>query len=313
MRKALLLISLILSTIAFVTAANAEYDAIIVRSDLPYDWTVAQAYSQRAKIPIITTYPDAMDQGTRDQLIDFRRGGHNSILVLGGEAAISPGIESELVEQGFITHRIREVDRYGTSARVAVELYGDARVVVMVNGENVDGLLNSQMAALKTGAPILFIKRSEIPQSVKEALRALGTREVILVSSVSDEVALELRSGFEVKTLSEVPREGQGFGTLRVLDIVLGLVLGTLLSLLLRFKRKEKVPYNVLTEDEGRVIKAIKENGGELGQDILYEKTGFSRPKISRIVSELVERDILEKTQFKRTFKLKIKKELTES
>ncbi len=47
-----------------------------------------------------------------------------------------------------------------------------------------------------------------------------------------------------------------------------------------------------------------------MGQDELYDATGFSRPKISRIVSELVERDLVEKTQFKRTFKLKIKKEL---
>jgi uncharacterized membrane protein len=75
-------------------------------------------------------------------------------------------------------------------------------------------------------------------------------------------------------------------------------------------KKKERVPYNVLTEDEERIIRIIEESGGEIGQDALYSKTGFSRPKISRLVSELVERDLIEKTQFKRTFKLKIKKEL---
>ncbi|MFV2041307.1 MAG: helix-turn-helix transcriptional regulator, partial [Candidatus Hydrothermarchaeales archaeon] len=97
---------------------------------------------------------------------------------------------------------------------------------------------------------------------------------------------------------------------LRILDIALGLVLGVLLSLVLRWKRREKVPMNVLTSDEERVVRSIIDGGGEIGQDELYSLTGFSRPKISRLVAELVERDLIEKTQFKRTFKLKMKKEL---
>lgn len=310
MKKALFFLFILILP-AIINAATIEYDAIIVRSDLPYDWTVAQAYSGRERIPIITTSPDVLDEDTREQLKGFKEKGHRSLLVLGGEAAISPNIETEMVAQGFITHRIREVDRYGTSARVAVELYGQAETVILVNGESVNGLLNSQMAALQTGAPILYIKRDEIPQSVREALRILGTKEVFLISSeASDELLGELDALYTIRSF---PEEAGDIGVernLRVIDIALGLVLGALLTLILRRGKRARVPYNVLTEDEERIIHAIEDNGGEIGQDALYGKTGFSRPKISRVVSDLVERDLVEKTQFKRTFKLKIKKEL---
>jgi len=292
------------------SAAPARYDVVIVRSDLPYDWTVAQAYSQRAKIPIISTSPDRLDNNTREQLMGFLRAGHTSILVFGGEAAISPNIESEMVSSGFITHRIREVDRYGTSARVAIELYGTSRSVVIVGGDDTSGLLNSQMAALQTDSPILFIKADEIPGSVREALERLGVKEVILVpSKVSDPVKDELKSLYSVEEFPVFSGDRKLFD-LRILDIALGLVLGVLLSLVLRWKRREKVPMNVLTSDEERVVRSIIDGGGEIGQDELYSLTGFSRPKISRLVAELVERDLIEKTQFKRTFKLKMKKEL---
>ena len=58
------------------------------------------------------------------------------MLIIGGEAAISPGIQSELDSMGFATHRISEADRYGTSARVAVELYPDSKEVVLASGED---------------------------------------------------------------------------------------------------------------------------------------------------------------------------------
>jgi uncharacterized membrane protein len=311
MKKAFFILLLVtIFSVIEVNGASLDYDVIVVRGDLPYDWTVAQAYSQRAKIPIITTSPDMLDDSTREQLMGFKETGHNSILVFGGEAALSPSIEAEMVEEGFITHRIREVDRYGTSARVAVELYENAETVVVVNGEDVRGLLNSQMAALQTDSPILLIKKDEIPQSVKETLRLLGTKEVILIpSEISEDVKAELGSGYNVELFPDVSGVS-GSSNLRVFDIVLGLVLGVLLSLVLRKRGRGRVPYNVLTEDEEQVIRAIEENGGELGQDALYKVTDFSRPKISRVVSELVERDLIEKTQFKRSFKLKIKKEL---
>jgi putative cell wall-binding protein len=256
MKKAFLFVLIAIFSPSAIFGAALDYDVIVVRGDLPYDWTVAQAYSQRAQIPIITTSPDVLDESTREQLIGFKETGHNSVLVFGGEAAIFPSIEAEMVEEGFITHRIREVDRYGTSARVAVELYESAETVVIVNGEDVRGLLNSQMAALQTNSPILLIKRDEIPQSVKETLRLLGTKDVILIpSEVSENVRAELESGYNVELFSELT-ESSSSRNLRVFDIALGLILGASLSLLLKKRGRGKVPYNVLTDDSPKDIES---------------------------------------------------------
>ncbi|RMF91768.1 MAG: hypothetical protein D6733_00265 [Methanobacteriota archaeon] len=312
MKKAfLVLFALTVLCGGVVGGAGVEYDVIIVRSDLPYDWTVAQAYSQRAHIPIITTSPSALDVSTREQLLGFRGEGAKKALILGGEAAISPAVESEIADLGFVTHRISEVDRYGTSARVAVELYGHAGTAVLVSGEDVAGLLDAQRAAFQTEAPILFVKAEGVPASVKEGLKLLGAGEAVLVpAGLSEKVKDELAAyGLEVREFAPGLQARSAPALSRAGDIAVGLVLGLLLSLALRRRGKEKVPYNVLTEDEERVIKAIESHGGVINQDALYEVTGFSRPKISRIVSDLVERDMVEKEQFKRTFKLKIKKE----
>lgn len=313
MKAVLIILALFLAVPITMAAPVLEYDAIVVRSDLPYDWTVAQAYSQREKIPIITTNPDSLDELTRSQLQGFRSQDHQSLLVFGGEAAISPDVEGELSSMGFITHRIREVDRYGTSARVAVELYETSEKVILVTGEDMNDLLNSQIAALQTDSPILFIKKDEIPQSVREALRVLGTKEVILISpeEVSKKVLEDLQESYIIKDHVQVSQADDGTDLFRISDILVGLILGVVLAFILkREKGPQKVPYNILTDDEEKVVNAIMGNGGELGQDELYDKTGFSRPKISRVVAELVERDLVEKTPFKRTFKLKIKKEL---
>jgi uncharacterized membrane protein len=95
------------------------------------------------------------------------------------------------------------------------------------------------------------------------------------------------------------------------LAFVAGLALGMLsvLAYLRARKIKQRLPYEILSEDEERVIKAIASEGGRLTQDALPEKTGFSRPKISRIVKELVERGIIEKVPKGRTHELTIKKE----
>ncbi len=298
-----------------VWGLEVSYDLIVVRSDLPYDWSVAQAYSQQAKIPIIATYPDWLDVSAREQLSSFNDAGHTNVLVLGGENAISPAIESELVDKGFITHRIREVDRYGTASRVAVELYEKSETAVIVNAESVDGLLNAQMAAFISGSPILFSKGNDIPQSVREALRLLETEKLILIpSGFSEEIKEELRSEFKIYEYPTDLGKDDAISGLRLIDIAIGLVLGVLLALVFKPKiRLGGVPYNVLTEDEEKILRAIESGGGELKQDTLYELTGFSRPKISRLVSELVERNLIEKTQFKKTFILKIKKELSKT
>jgi uncharacterized membrane protein len=295
-------------------AASPQYDVILVRSDLPFDWIIAQAYAHSSGVPIVTTHSDRLDDDAREQLTGYLRAGYGSLVIIGGEQAISPGIKAELDELGFVTHRISEGDRYGTSARVAMELFESSETAVIANGERYGGLLVAERVASVTKGPILFVKEGSIPPSVAAALRSLEVRKVYLVEEgVTGEVRQALsRQGYEVVVAQgEVVQEGlPGI----YVSFALGVAAGVFLVLLwLRLRRSRvRVPYTILTEDEEKVVRAILDNGGELTQDRLPEKTDFSRPKISRIIADLAGRGIITKEPHGRTQKLIVNREFYE-
>lgn len=294
---------LVLLTMGSISPA---YDVILVRSDLPPDWVIAQTYSHRSGIPIVATLPDVLEPHVKSQLSGYKKSGFERVLIIGGEAAISPGIQKELDSMGFATHRISEADRYGTSARVAIELYPDSEEAVLVSGEDFEDFLTARRAASSMGAPILFSKKSEIPVSVLNAMKAIGVKRVVLIDLYLEDFLEPL--GYTVESSSFT---GQPERDTRPLYLIFGIFLGIIgFAIISRIKRaKERVSYTLLTRDEERIVKAINEVGGELMQDQLPQKTSFSRPKISRIVSDLEVRGILSKEPDGRTQRLRVKKD----
>lgn len=314
MRRVYFLILLLLS-VGLIAAEAPAWDVIVVRDDLLVDWIIAQAYSQKVNIPIVTTSPDVLDASAKLQLEGYMGAGWNKLLIFGGERAVSTRIETELTEMGFITHRISEVDRYGTSARVAIELYGSSDVAIIASGDDYEAQLIGVRMATETGYPLLLIKSNKIPESITESMKGLKVKNVILVSNgVSSNVVSTL--SIEFPKLSIVEKDVdidkfKPFTPTRSMYLLFGVLLGIAFVLVMYMyrKAKNKVALKILTEDEEKVINAIIENNGEITQDLLPSKTNFSRPKLSRLVSGLVERDLILKEPYKRTHKLKIKKE----
>lgn len=313
--KLLLLILLAIGGSGLAYAIAPEYDVIVVRSDLPFDWILAQAYSNKVGIPIVDTLPDRLDADVIKQLYGYRQFGFYRVIIIGGEKAVSPEIQEEIEAMGFVAHRIGEADRHGTSARFAIVLYPNSKGAVLVNGEDYGGLLAAKRASAEIGDPILFIKKDEVPASVLDSLKKIGVKKIFLIDyELSENVKKFLVSeGYEVEIIS-ASSELKPKLDVKYIYLIFGVLLGILSILVLqRFRKyKEKVPYTLLTEDEEKVVKAILDSGGEMTQDLLPEKTDFSRPKISRITADLVGRDIISKEQYGRTQKLKIKKEFYE-
>ncbi len=294
-----------------VVSAQPQYDVVLVRSDLPFDWIIAQAYAHSSSVPIVTTRSDRLDEDAREELRGYIRAGYDSLVILGGEQAVSPEIQIELDAMGFITHRISEGDRYGTSARAAVELFRPSDVAVVVSGEGYGGLLIAHRAASSINAPILFVKEKNIPPSVRAALENLGVEKIYLVEEgIGEKVRGELRSKYVVLRAEEGIESGGTGYPLVYLAFITGIIWGAALLLVWRRVRagraRKKVPYTILTEDEEKVVRAILESGGVLTQDKLPLKTDFSRPKISRIITDLAGRGILVKERHGRTQKLVI-------
>lgn len=58
--------------------------------------------------------------------------------------------------------------------------------------------------------------------------------------------------------------------------------------------RRSDVIESVLNKDENRVVSILKEHGGEAGQKVIVRETDFSKAKVSRLVSNLKGRGVVE-------------------
>jgi uncharacterized membrane protein len=297
--------------------AQPQYDVVLVRSDLPFDWIIAQGYAHSSGVPIVTTRSDRLDEDAGRQLRGYIRAGYNNLVILGGEQAVSREIQIELDDMGFVTHRISEGDRYGTSARAALELFGPTDVAVVVGGEGYGGLLIAHRVASSLNAPILFVKRESIPPSVGAALENMGVKKIYLVEEgVGEGVRRELGSKYEILEPEEgIASVGPGYPW-SYIAFFAGIIGGAALLLIwfraIEGRVRRKVPYTILTEDEEKIVRAILESGGELTQDKLPAKTDFSRPKISRIIADLAGRGIIVKERHGRTQKLVVSRDFYE-
>ena len=61
----------------------------------------------------------------------------------------------------------------------------------------------------------------------------------------------------------------------------------------------------VMSEDEERIIEILKANG-KTEQNKLASMTGYSKPRISRMLKRLEERKIIEREKFKKTLRIKL-------
>lgn len=331
MKDSIALIIILLSFFAFsgfhypmAHAENAmEYDAIIVRSDLPYEWAIAQAYSQRAKIPIIIVEPEKISREAMKMLSGLRDAGAKNVLILGGEKAISNSVALQIEALGLTTHRINEADRYGTSASVARELYPESKIVILVNAEDARNLILAQKLSMLTNAPIIFIKHDSMPKSVESTIEIIRPEKIFLISSPAENISaieselVSILPTVEIKTIRSYEEIKEYASTrlsspmsLIIAIIIISLLLLIFLSIIFTKSKSEKITRQLLSEDENKVVEIIKKNKGEILQEELYELTGFSRPKISRIVSELEKKKIIFREKFKKTFKIRIEKDL---
>ncbi|HII95491.1 MAG TPA: hypothetical protein HA367_07145 [Candidatus Methanofastidiosum sp.] len=91
-----------------------------------------------------------------------------------------------------------------------------------------------------------------------------------------------------------------------------GLFLGAVaLLIVFRFKKDDSVPVFVLTEDERKLIQALK--NGEDRQERLPEATNFSRPKITRLVMDLESKGIIFREKKGKTYKIKLDKPIKDT
>ena len=302
------------------TIRGDTYDAIVVTnsSDVIIDYIIAESYSHKADVPVILTDPESLNVSAKRSLLGLRSQDAKRILIIGGTQAISRTVEDEIRGMGFDVDRKWGTDRDETAAIVAIDLWGESENVVLVNGNIPESFLVALRTSYVLKAPILLVDKDRVPDPTMKAIEILNPDHIYVVgpeiSDISYLKADKKNVGTNIK-ISEIKEKRKI--SMDYASFVAGLLTGGILILLLyrTYKRKLsiEVPMFVLTEDERKIVDAIENMGGEIKQEELPEKTGFSRPKVTKIIQDLEDKKIISRVKHGKTYKVKIMKKFVKT
>jgi putative cell wall-binding protein len=143
--------------------------------------------------PLLLVSRDAVPGATAAALDEV---GPSSIVILGGEATVSPVVAAELASWAPVT-RIAGVDRYDTASRVSRDAFpGGAAVAVLATGTNFPDALSGAAYAAGIGEPypVLLTDGRALGAQTRAELERLNPEYVIVLggpSSVSEAVVAE--------------------------------------------------------------------------------------------------------------------------
>jgi hypothetical protein len=138
--------------------ANSATTVVLARSDFFSDALAGGPLAARVGGPLLIT-PGAPLSSSLDPrvLAEIQRvlfpGG--TVYILGGDQALSPGIDSTLQSLGYLTKRIAGSDEYATAVDIAGQL-GNPYTVFEATGLGFEDALSAVPAAIKTGGAILL-------------------------------------------------------------------------------------------------------------------------------------------------------------
>ena len=319
---ALLLVFLLLFTVVPVKGQTPIFDAVIVRGDIYPDWLIASAYAVTHKMWVIhlTSYNEQDVLKMLEGLKSYKD--RVQVLIVGAPNAVSLEFEGKLRSLGIMVSRIGGATRYDTSLLLAVNFWRDCEKIVLVNGLRVDQYMTALSLALKERAPIIFTKDGKPPEGFYQALEVhlKQVRGVIVVGDgLSGEDEGKLSSmGYSIS-------KAEGNHEIRIVEtwswqytlrnivnpysLAIGLLIGIVAGYALSRARSRPQPKmdisEFLTVDERKVVDLIRERG-ELTQDELPELTGFSKPKISRLIKDLVDRNVVTRKKSGKTYVIRL-------
>ena len=149
--------------------------ALLANGETVADALVAGPLAYHGSHPVLLTPTAALD-GRVSQYLDHSDVEH--LVILGGTAAVSPAVESEVQAKGILITRLAGVDRYGTAAVLARQLLGtgrpdrcfDGSVIGLAVGEQAPDAISSSPLLGERCAPLLLTRRGAVPAALDELL-----------------------------------------------------------------------------------------------------------------------------------------------
>ncbi|MGH9047962.1 MAG: cell wall-binding repeat-containing protein [Acidimicrobiales bacterium] len=153
--------SIAISQTEFPTAGSARA-VVLARSDFFSDALAGGPLAAKLGGPLLIT-PGASTNSTVDPrvLTEIQRvlPVGDPVYILGGDLAISPGVDSQLESLGYSAVREAGVDEYATAVDIAQAL-GNPSTIFLATGLNFYDALSSVPAAIEKGAAILLTNGS---------------------------------------------------------------------------------------------------------------------------------------------------------
>ncbi|MFA5786303.1 MAG: S8 family serine peptidase [Actinomycetota bacterium] len=146
--------------------------------------------------PILLNPPD----GGLDTRVgtEISRLGASRAVLLGGTAALSSQLGSDLQARGLTVERLAGGDRYDTARVIALRLGSPSNgTAVVALGENFPDALAASAPAAFAGDPVLLTARDAVPAATLQALSALAITQTVVAggpAAVSDAAMSQLPS-----------------------------------------------------------------------------------------------------------------------
>ncbi|WP_101773372.1 cell wall-binding repeat-containing protein [Peptostreptococcus faecalis] len=159
--------------------ANAVYGmnksadtAIIVNGINNVDALSISSLATKNGLPIFMSKKDSLHNSVRSYL---KVNNMKKLVIVGGENSISSNLEQKVSDISIKSERIAGKDRYETASKISKISNPDSKAFIVASGENsVDALAASSLT--KTlNAPMLLIKKNELPSSVKDMVKNINT------------------------------------------------------------------------------------------------------------------------------------------
>ena len=120
--------------------------------------------------PVILTEPDRLSAAAATELARLDPA---KIVVLGGTAAVSSGVQSAAGAYGQ-TSRIEGTDRYATAAALSAAVFTGPKIAFLASGRNFPDALSGAARAAAEGSPVLLVQPTAVSPSVCAELKRLA-------------------------------------------------------------------------------------------------------------------------------------------
>lgn len=116
-------------------------------------------------VPLLLTTRTQLPDATRDALVELRAAGATTVLIVGGEVAVSEDVTDEVEALGLDVERLAGEDRFATSAAAAaagLARGGDPTQLLVATAAAFPDALSAAAVAARSGAPLLLVDSCDI-------------------------------------------------------------------------------------------------------------------------------------------------------